>query len=125
MKRQPGALRRRREANAKRIAQLERMTGAWHRARLVREFHHALVATYLEQAESTAWMLQYANQVDPLHPTPRDPDWEPVQNGYFHSDEEDLKRSLIRLTGQQWHALQRDSIRREQIPARTGVAQGP
>ena len=99
----------RREAHAKLIADLERQAGAWYRARFLRRYVHAasralggsrIEAKFRDQSvDFLDWAAAYADQLDPLSETARNPDQLPEPDRYCRSDEEALKKTLLRLFG--------------------------
>ena len=103
----------RREAHAKLRAELERQAGAWARARLLRRYIHAARRTvgdrtiqvpFLDKSiDFLDWATNYVDQLDPLSATPRNPDQWPEPRSYVYSDEDALKRMLLRVTGFDGH----------------------
>jgi hypothetical protein len=99
----------RREAHDKLRAELERQAGAWHRARFLRRYVRAarlsLGPRFIERPfldkpiDFLNWAENYVGQLDPLTPTPRNPDQWPEPRGYVHSDEAAFKALLLRVTG--------------------------
>jgi hypothetical protein len=99
----------RREAHAKLIADLERQAGAWYRARFLRRYVHAarramggnrIEAKFRDQSvDFLDWAIAYVDQLDPLLETARNPDQLPEPTHYYHSDEDALKKTLLRLFG--------------------------
>ena len=99
----------RREAHAKLIADLERQAGAWYRARFLRRYVHAarravqgnrIEAKFRDQSvDFLDWAASYVYQLDPLSETTRNPDQLPEPDRYYRSDEDALKKALLRLFG--------------------------
>jgi hypothetical protein len=102
-------LEERREAHAKLIAELERQAGAWYRARFLRRYVHAarhalggnrIEAKFRDQSvDFLDWAAAYVDQLDPLSGTARNPDQLPEPTHYYRSDEDALKKTLLRLFG--------------------------
>jgi hypothetical protein len=102
----------RQEANAELVRQLETDAGAWHRARYLRRYIHALRKTIGKHSlqarfrdeivDFVTWAEQYVNQLDPLHALPRCDEFE--ESGAFHyqSDIERMKSAFARLLGSEW-----------------------
>ena len=101
----------RQEANAKLIKQLETDAGAWHRARYLRRYIHALrrrvtgsivEASYLNTTlDYLAWAERYVDQLDPLSPALRLEDFE-RPTSEFGSEDEKWKKGVARLLGVPW-----------------------
>jgi hypothetical protein len=99
----------RRAAHAKLKSNLERQAGAWYRARYLRRYvkaaRRALQGQRIEVPfrDSTVdfldWATAYVDQLDPLSATPGSADQNPEPSNYFRSDEDALKKLLLRLTG--------------------------
>jgi hypothetical protein len=101
--------RERREAHAKLINDLERQVGAWYRARFLRRYVHAarrslgrnrIEAKFREHSvDFLDWATAYVDQLDPLSETPRNPDQLPEPDRYYRSDDDELKKTLLRFFG--------------------------
>jgi hypothetical protein len=99
----------RREAHANLIANLERQAGAWYRARFLRRYVYAarravgsdrIEAKFRDQSiDFLDWAAAYIDQLDPLSDSARNPDQLPEPTHYYRSDEETLKKTLLRLFG--------------------------
>ena len=50
------------------------------------------------------WAERYVNQLDPLHPEPRDPDFAHERDIYYRAEEKRFTEELQRLLGHQWEA---------------------
>lgn len=97
----------RRAAHAKLIRELERQAGAWARARLLRRYLQAarralkggrmLVPFRDDRIDFLEWAEGYITQLDPLSATPANPDHQGEKSPYYRSDEELLKKSLLRF----------------------------
>jgi len=106
----------RRTANAALIHTLEAQAGAWARAELLRRYLRAARRSLGDRAITTelqghsidflAWAEHYVNQLDPLHPEPRDPDFAHERSFQYGADEKRALEELQRLVGHTWeHAL--------------------
>ena len=106
-------LAQRREANQKLVADLERQAGAWHRAQYLRRYLRAarralgndtwIVDVQGEPTDLLAWTEHYIDQLDPLTPTPRDPDLQESRQPYYYGREDTrTKEALLRLAGAAW-----------------------
>jgi hypothetical protein len=112
LERQQAILRQRRAANVKLIEELERQAGAWHRARFLRRYLRAAkralddrVFTVDLQDQPTdfiRWAEHYVNQLDPLHPEPRDPAFAHQRTFQVGADERRAQEELQRLFGHAW-----------------------
>ena len=110
--RQEALARQRRAAHAELIEELERQSGAWHRAQFLRRYLRAarrvpgdVTFTAELQGKPTdflAWADHYVNQLDPLHPEPRDPDFAHERTFQYGADEKRLQEELHRLSGHAW-----------------------
>ena len=110
--RQRQIVRERRAANATLIHALETQAGAWHRAQFLRRYLRAArralgseeITSDLcgEPVDFLDWAERYVNQLDPLHPEPRDADFQHERDFYYHSDEKRLTEELQRLFGHAW-----------------------
>jgi hypothetical protein len=108
-------LEQQRERNAALAKHLEIEAGAWFRARLLRRYVRALKGTSEgktvellvkeQRVNFLRWAERYVNQLDPLHPEPRESGMSPEPNPYYRADEEALRESLARITGLQWHRV--------------------
>lgn len=97
----------RRAAHAKLIRELERQAGAWARARLLRRYLQAarralkggrmLVPFRNDRIDFLEWAEGYITQLDPLSATPANPDHQGEKSPCYRSDEELLKKSLLRF----------------------------
>lgn len=104
----------RRAENAKRIAALEAQAGAWHRAQYLRRYLRAARRAGDSQPAATdvsptsidflAWAEQYVNQLDPLHPEHRDPDFGYARDFHYGADEKRFSEELQRLLGHSWES---------------------
>ncbi len=102
----------RRSANAKLVHELEAQAGAWRRARFLRSYLRALrralgnqsltVKRQDETVDFLEWAQHYVDQLDPLCPTPHDPDLKADQNGYYTPPDAKVDAALSRLLGQHW-----------------------
>lgn len=102
----------RRAANLKLIEELERQAGAWHRARFLRRYLRAAVHVLGDQSltvdlqgqsiDFLAWAEHYVDQLDPLHPEPRDPDFVHERDIYHRAEEKRFTEELQRLLGHAW-----------------------
>jgi len=102
----------RRATNEKLIHEFERQAGAWNRAQLLRRYlraakravgtHGHFVKVDGRKADFLAIAEHYVNQLDPLHPEPRDPDLQHERS--FHVGTEDTYRDneRQRLSGHTW-----------------------
>ena len=110
--RQQAILRAHRTANEKLIHTLETQAGAWHRAQYLRRYLRAarrtlgartLTVDLQGQAiDFLAWADHYVNQLDPLHPDPRNPNFAHERSCQYNEDEKGLQQELRRLFGHQW-----------------------
>jgi hypothetical protein len=111
--RQQAILRERRTANVKLIHTLEAQAGAWHRAQFLRRYLRAArralgsrtLTVDLQGAPTDflSWAERYVNQLDPLHPDARNPDFEHDRSPYtYGADEKRPQQELERLFGHQW-----------------------
>ena len=83
------------------------------RARILRRYIHAARRTvgdrtiqvpFLDKSiDFLDWATNYVDQLDPLSATPRNPDQWPEPRSYVYSDEDALKRMLLRVTGFDGH----------------------
>jgi hypothetical protein len=99
--------RARRDTELKLIEELERQAGAWFRAKLlhryVRHARRALAGEVIrvkrgaEAVDFYAWAAGYLDQLDPLHPAPRNTDLAP--DPYHWHAESPLPKGLSRLLG--------------------------
>ena len=104
--------RQRRAAHAQLIAALEIQAGAWHRAQFLRRYLHAArralgddtfnVDLQGERIDFLTWAEHYVNQLDPLHPEARDPDFAHERTFQYGADEKHLQEELHRLSGHAW-----------------------
>jgi hypothetical protein len=103
----------RRDLQGKFVAELERQTGAWARARLFRRYlraaRRALASgeTLTVSIDGTSvdfldWAERYVDQMDPLTQAPRNPDLQPNDSHYYRAEEEAFNASIRRLLGQSW-----------------------
>jgi hypothetical protein len=102
----------RQDANAKLVKQLETDAGAWHRARYLRRYVHALRRTIGQGSlrarfrddivDFVAWAEQYVNQVDPLHALPRRDEFEKSGAFQYQSDIDRMKSAFARILGSDW-----------------------
>jgi len=114
LERQQAIVRQRRAANLKLIEELERQAGAWHRAQFLRRYLRAAVCVLGDQSltvdlqgqptDFIRWAEHYVNQLDPLHPEPRDPDLAHERDIYYRAKENRFTEELQRLLGHQWEA---------------------
>ena len=98
---------KRREAEVKLIELLERQAGAWFRARLLHRYIRAarrvlgdgriLAKRGSEPVDFFAWAQGYVDQLDPLHPAPRNSDLLPDR--YAWRPDQEWKQSINRLGG--------------------------
>ena len=110
--RQQQIMRARRAAQAALIEQLECQAGAWSRAQLLRRYVRAarralgtaMVTSELagESVDFLAWAEHYVNQLDPLHPEPRDPDLAHESDFRYGADNEHHAEEQRRLSGHDW-----------------------
>jgi hypothetical protein len=101
-----------RAANVKLIEELERQAGAWHRARFLRRYLRAAkralddrLFTVDLQGQPTdfiRWAEHYVNQLDPLHPEPRNPEFAHERSWQYGSEEKRVTDELQRLFGHTW-----------------------
>lgn len=101
----------RRAANINLVAELERQTGAWHRAQYLRCYLRAArrttgngtieVSLQGRNIDFLAWADHYINQLDPLHAEPHDPNLIPDRPRYG-SQKELLEAELTRFSGHAW-----------------------
>jgi len=115
--RQEEFIRQRRDAHLKLIHELERQAGAWHRAQYLRRYLRAtrrtagadtITATLQEESiDFLAWAERYINQLDPLHPTPRDPDLQDPRPHYYADTDKHFTSALLRLSGASWETAQK------------------
>lgn len=109
LERQQAIVRERRAANVKLIEELERQAGAWHRSQFLRRYLRAATRvlgdrlfTVELQGQPTdfiRWAEHYINQLDPLHPQPRDPDFAHERSWQYGSEEKRVTEELQRLFG--------------------------
>jgi hypothetical protein len=102
----------RRTANAELIHTLEAQAGAWARAQLLRRYLRAARRSLGDQTitadrqgqpiDFLAWAEHYVNQLDPLHPEPRDPDLAHERTFQYGADEKRFTEELQRLLGHTW-----------------------
>ena len=102
----------RRAANEELIHTLETQAGAWHRAQFLRRYLRAArrslgartvtVQLAKNDTDFLDWAEHYVNQLDPLHPEPRNPDCQHERDFYYRSDEKRLAEELQRLFGHTW-----------------------
>jgi len=102
----------RREANQKLIHELERQAGAWNRAQLLRRYLRAakralsadgyFVKVDDRELEFFSWAEHYINQLDPLHPEPRDSDLAHERTFQYGADEKRMGEEQQRLSGHAW-----------------------
>jgi hypothetical protein len=102
----------RRAANVKLIEELERQAGAWHRARFLRRYLRAARRTLGDRSftvdlqgqptDFIRWVEHYVNQLDPLHPEPRDPVLAHERSWQYGSEEKRVTEELQRLFGHTW-----------------------
>jgi hypothetical protein len=102
----------RRAANEKLIHTLEAQAGAWHRAQYLRRYVRAArralgsgtltVQRGTEPVDFLGWAEHYVNQLDPLHPQPRDPDFAHEHDFYYGAEEKRHRETLERLIGHTW-----------------------
>jgi hypothetical protein len=112
--RQRDIIRQRRTANEILIHTLEAQAGAWHRAQYLRRYLRAarraldsrtLTADLQGQPiDFLAWAEHYVNQLDPLHPERRDPDFAHERDSYYGAEEKRSQESLQRLIGFSWES---------------------
>jgi hypothetical protein len=112
LERQQAMIDQRRAANAKLIAALEAQAGAWVRAQLLRRYLRAARRTLGTRTVTTnlqgkpidflAWAEHYVNQLDPLHPDSRDPDFTHHDSWQYNSEEKRFTEELQRLSGHAW-----------------------
>ena len=102
----------RRAAHRRLIHELERQAGAWHRARWLRHYVRAARRATTERPVRARYgneginflarAERYLQQLDPLSPTPREPDQE-AERSHLHSvDEKKLFATVTRLLGNDW-----------------------
>jgi len=106
--------RARRATNAKMIHELERQAGAWDRAQRLRRYLRAakrvagadgfLVKADERTVDFLAWAEQYVNQLDPLHPAPRDPDCAHERSFQYGADDRRATEEQLRLSGHAWES---------------------
>ena len=106
------ALERKRHREAQLIAALEAQAGAWVRAQLLRRYLRAARRTLGTRTVTTnlqgkpidflAWAEHYVNQLDPLHPDSRDPDFTHHDSWQYNSEEKRFTEELQRLSGHAW-----------------------
>lgn len=104
--------RQRRAANAKLIHTLEAQAGAWARAQFLRRYLRAArrslgdrtLTANLQGAniDFLAWAERYVDQLDPLHPEPRDPDVAHEHDFHYGAEEKRFTDELQRLLGHSW-----------------------
>lgn len=100
----------RRKTNAERAQTLESEAGAWHRARYLRRYLRALRRAPGSTPPSFLdWAEHYIDQLDPLHPTPRDPDCARPRDIYYRSEEKLFAEELNRLLGRDWERTEKTS----------------
>lgn len=109
LERQQAIVRERRAANVKLIEELERQAGAWHRSQFLRRYLRAATRvlgdrlfTVELQGQPTdfiRWAEHYINQLDPLHPQPRDPDFAHERSWQYGSEKKRVTEELQRLFG--------------------------
>ena len=102
----------RRRPNTKLAHALQRQAGAWFLARVLRRYVSALRrATSRQPSQGNLpgrsidflrWADRYIEQLDPLSPTPHDPDLIEERPSYQRTGESTLE-ALTRLLGQEWH----------------------
>jgi hypothetical protein len=102
----------RRTANEKLIHSLEAQAGAWHRAQFLRRYLRAArralgpegitARRSSDEIDFLGWAEHYVNQLDPLHPEPRDPDYVHERDPYYSSEDKRPQESLQRLIGFGW-----------------------
>jgi len=112
LERQHAIVRERRAANIQLIEELERQAGAWHRARFLRRYLRAAkralddrLFTVDLQGQPTdfiRWAEHYVNQLDPLHPEPRNPEFAHERSWQYGSEEKRVTDELQRLFGHTW-----------------------
>ena len=105
-------VRQRRAANQTLIHTLETQAGAWARAQFLRRYlraaRRALGARTLtvdlqgQTIDFLAWAERYVNQLDPLHPDPRDPVFARERSFQYNEDEKRFTEELQRLLGHTW-----------------------
>jgi hypothetical protein len=105
-------VRERRAANATLMHALEAQAGAWHRARFLRRYLRAarralgseIVTSNLcgEPVDFLDWAERYVNQLDPIHPSARDPDFVHERSWQYGSEEKRFTEELQRLLGHRW-----------------------
>ena len=105
-------VRQRRAANATLIHTLEAQAGAWHRAQCLRRYLRAArralgpdtVTVDLNGTPTDLldWAERYVNQLDPLHPAERDPDFAHEHSWQYGSEEKRFPKELQRLLGHTW-----------------------
>ena len=105
-------VRQRRTANEELIHELEEEAGAWHRARYLRRYIRAArraaaggtftVDVQGEKTDYLAWAEHYVNQLDPLHPEQRNPDFAHERSFQYNEDEKRFAEELQRLLGHTW-----------------------
>ena len=115
--RQEALVRQRRASHAKLIHELECEAGAWHRAQFLRRYLRAARRTlgtdaYLvkvddREVDFLAWAEHYVNQLDPLHPEARDPDFAHERTFQYGADDKRLQEELQRLSGHAWERAQK------------------
>ena len=98
--------------HAKLIHELECQAGAWHRAQFLRRYLRAarralgtdayLVKVDDREVDFLAWAEHYVNQLDPLHPDPREPDFANERTFQYGADDKRLQEELQRLSGHAW-----------------------
>jgi hypothetical protein len=112
LERRQAIVRQRRAANLKLIDELERQAGAWHRARFLRRYLRAAARALGDDSftvdlqgqsiDFLAWAEHYVDQLDPLHPEPRDPDLAHQRDSYYRAEEKRFTDELQRLFGHTW-----------------------
>jgi len=102
----------RRTANTNLVHELEAQAGAWWRARFLRSYVRALqralgserltAKRQTETVDFLEWARHYIDQLDPLCPSPHDPDMKSERPNYYTPPETKLNDVLARLLGQRW-----------------------
>jgi hypothetical protein len=104
--RQRAAAKKRHEANAEMIEELERQAGAWHHARRLRQYVRAAKRALGEHnfcwklqgtpVDFLEWASTYVDEIDPLSPTPRHPDRIPERSYVYSMSDRELAKLIGR-----------------------------
>jgi hypothetical protein len=99
----------RRRNHTELIEELERQAGAWFRAKLLRRYLRAMRRTVDggrvegnmgdKIVDFLLWAEEYLDQLNPLSFAPRNPNHQRDHSPYWKSDEEALKKLLLRIFG--------------------------